>query len=176
MISFRLALNNRSVNGDIDWKYLPNWAEELPDQADMYRLRANLYQCKELPSADDDGTSDPFIEVWSPDDQSYTTDIIENNNNPIFFKVIEIPYYTISLDYAPPIVLNIFDRDTAIMDSDDFMGRAVIHFDKRRMGGPEDEPPVPTWEDVRMGFDPSEKPMGKVLVSFNLCSPNQEFS
>lgn len=35
------------------------------------------------------------------------------------------------LDQAPPIVLNIWDRDAGVTDfTDDYLGRAVIYLDK----------------------------------------------
>lgn len=54
------------------------------------------------------------------------TTFIEDNCNPIFFASLEIYYDFLSPEDAPPIVLNIWDKDEGIMESDDFLGRAVI--------------------------------------------------
>ena len=64
--------------------------------------------------------------MWSPDNKQYKTDVIKDNNNPIFYQTIEVPFKTISKEYAPPIVLNLFDKNFGIHKSDDFIGRAVI--------------------------------------------------
>jgi Ca2+-dependent lipid-binding protein len=33
------------------------------------KVRAYIYQCKDLPAADSNGTSDPFIKVWDISDK-----------------------------------------------------------------------------------------------------------
>ena len=35
--------------------------KQLPKRAKSQKVRAYIYQCKDLPAADDDGLSDPFI-------------------------------------------------------------------------------------------------------------------
>ncbi len=35
--------------------------KSLPKRAKSQKVRAYIYQCKDLPAADDDGLSDPFI-------------------------------------------------------------------------------------------------------------------
>jgi len=32
-------------------------------------LRVSIYQCKSLPPADSNGSSDPILEVWTPEDK-----------------------------------------------------------------------------------------------------------
>lgn len=175
MISFRLSISNQAQKGDIEWDYIPSWSHNLPEDATLHYLRAHIYQCKELPSADDNGTSDPYIEVWSPTDYQHKTWTIHDNNNPIYFQTVEVPYYTIDRDYAPPFILNIFDEDSNIFDSDDFQGRAVIKMDQAEVGGGSDSPPLPKWHPIRMGFDEAETAKGQILVSFNLSDPGAQF-
>ena len=71
------------------------------------------------------------------------------------------------LDQAPPIVLNIWDRDAGVTDfTDDYLGRAVIYLDKAATNledAEKDEKirdnkvPKPRWEKIRMGFDENWK-------------------
>lgn len=66
MMSFRLSIHNQDEFGDVDWKYVPAWSYSLSDKPFKYKIRANVYQCNELPASDDNGTSDPYVQIWSP--------------------------------------------------------------------------------------------------------------
>ena len=39
-------------------------------------------------------------------------------------------YDMADIENAPPIVLNIWDRDEGIVDSDDYLGRSVIYLNE----------------------------------------------
>ena len=87
-----------------------------------------MFQCRDLPAADSDGTSDPYISVWNPDDKKMETAVIEDNVNPMFFESLELYYDFDQLATAPPLILSLFDRDDSLLDhTDDYLGRAVIH-------------------------------------------------
>jgi len=67
MIQVKLCINHKSLNGSIDFKQYDSWKKPPPKRLNSWKIRAHIYQCKDLPAADDDGTSDPYIEVWSSD-------------------------------------------------------------------------------------------------------------
>jgi hypothetical protein len=84
-----------------------------------------------LPAADDEGTSDPYVKAWTPHkDQKNETVVVWDDNNPIYYEVLEynIEFSSINgLVEAPPVILEIYDKDHSIMDSkDDFLGRAMV--------------------------------------------------
>jgi hypothetical protein len=97
-----------------------------------------------LPSADDDGASDPFVRIWTRGDEIVKTDVIEDSANPMFMEAKEIEldfgYYddyseTIKLDKGdvPPLIMDINDFDEGGIfssDSKDFLGRATIDLAK----------------------------------------------
>jgi len=66
--------------------------------------------------------------MWNPDEE-YKTAVIEDSLNPIYFETIEMLYDMADLKrylhVAPPIVLNLWDRD-GMLESDDFLGRCTI--------------------------------------------------
>ena len=126
-----------------------------------------MYQCKDLPAADEDGSSDPYIEVWSPDKNKALTPYIEDNCNPIFFSALEIYYDFLTPTDAPPIILNIWDKDEGVLDSDDFIGRAVI-FLKDAAFSSDDSIPDPKWHKIVMGFSDNEPSIGEILCSFSI--------
>ena len=56
--------------------------------------------------------------------------MIEDSLNPIYFETVEMLYDMADIENAPPIVLNIWDRDEGIVDSDDYLGRSVIYLNE----------------------------------------------
>jgi len=56
------------------------------------KIRAYIYQCKDLPSADSDGTSDPFIVMWDMSKEFKKTQIMYDNCNPLYYETLELDY------------------------------------------------------------------------------------
>lgn len=79
-----------------------------------------------------------------------------------------------TMDDAPPIILNIWDEDPGVLDDDDFLGRAVI-FLKDAALSQDDTIPIPKWHKVVMGFNPDEPSIGEILVSFSLVADDYSF-
>lgn len=181
MISFRLSIHDQTNNGDVDWDFVPAWSMDLSDDPDQYPIRCHIYQCKELPPSDDNGTSDPYIKVWSPfepkDSQKaiVSTEVVHDNNNPIFYETVETYFYSVDIDWAPPVVLEIYDHDSGAFDSDDFIGRATINLQDAAVSQGDDIP-RPKWHPVKLGFKDDEPVMGQILVSFSILDPGYEFS
>jgi len=109
-----------------DWKEYNAWKKPPPKRMSSYKIRCFIFQCKDIPSADSDGTSDPYISVWNPDNKEIKTKVVEDNLNPIFLETLEVQYEFEKFENAPPIVLNIWDSDMGVIDSDDYLGRCVI--------------------------------------------------
>jgi hypothetical protein len=61
MISVKLSIHNVTKNGPINFKDYPSWKKKLSKRLNPIKIRAYIYQCKDLPAADSNGTSDPFI-------------------------------------------------------------------------------------------------------------------
>lgn len=180
LVSFRLAIFDQEKDGDVDWDFVPAWAGYPTGKPDKYRIRANIYQCAELPASDDNGTSDPYVKFYTPfnpDEKQLKlvkTKVVQDNNNPIFYQCIQSIFYCTDIEYAPPIVLEIFDRDSGTFDSDDFIGRAVIPMSEASICKGE-EILEPKWHPIKLGFRPDEPAMGKILCSFFYIDPGLEF-
>lgn len=57
--------------------------------------------------------------------------MIEDSLNPIYFETLEMLYDLADIETAPPIVMNIWDRDSGLIkESYDFLGRCTIPLDK----------------------------------------------
>ncbi len=170
-----MAINNKTLNGEANLKEQQAWKKPPPKRMNSWKIRAYIYQCKDLPAADDNGSSDPYIHLWSPDKAKAITPWVEDNCNPIFFSSLEIYYDFITIQDAPPLILNIWDKDEDLLDStDDFLGRAVIYLKDANISEGDDIP-TPKWHKVVMGFSDTEPSMGEVLVSFSLVANDYNF-
>lgn len=129
-------------------------------------MRAFIFQCRDLPAADSDGSSDPFIKIFNTDEDEVVTTVIEDNLNPIFMECLEVGLDFMSkthingsvpTDYssAPPIVLDVLDADEGyISNSSDFLGRCKIFLaDIPDLVVGEDTIVTPSWYDIKYGTD-----------------------
>jgi len=73
------------------------------------KVRIFLFQCKDLPAADETGTSDIFLKVWNSDANEIKTHVVEENTSPIFMKALEFFIDFDDLDDAPPIIIEAYD-------------------------------------------------------------------
>lgn len=53
------------------------------------KVRAYIFQCKDLPAGDDDGLSDPYVQIWDQRRECAPTSHVPNSLNPIFYQVRE---------------------------------------------------------------------------------------
>jgi len=49
---------------DFDFWNKSNIRKNVPKRGQAINIRAFIYQCRELPAADAEGTSDPYVTVW----------------------------------------------------------------------------------------------------------------
>jgi hypothetical protein len=167
IISFRLTINDVYKNNTVDISSLPEWNAELPSKTTEYLWRAYIFQCKDLPPSDENGSWDPYVKVWSPGKKSFRTSIVEKSINPIFYETVEFPFIVSSLDYAPPFVLYIKDNNRWLFRNySNFVGRAIIPYKEASLSTDFTSEPHPKKHPIKMGFSPKEPIMGEILVSF----------
>lgn len=56
----RIYAQKGEISG-FDTKKLPNWNKKMPRRNEAHKLRVAIYQCMNLPAADEEGTSDPYV-------------------------------------------------------------------------------------------------------------------
>lgn len=155
------------------------------------KLRAYIYQCQDLPAADSNGTSDPFLRIWDLSENQKETNVCYDNNNPLYFEVIELNYEVRDINNKhcyPPFIIDVYDRDENFLkNSNDFLGRCMIRpedasiriqkefenctrHNKKQCDYCQDErteseiPAVPKWHPIR--YAEGEPTKGQVLISF----------
>lgn len=73
-------------------------------------------------------------------------------------------YDMANVESSPPIVLSIWDKDTGVLESDDYLGRAVIRLDEAATNLSDESDsrdeetklndiPPPKWHDIKYGFE-----------------------
>ncbi|XP_022252789.1 uncharacterized protein LOC111088102 isoform X2 [Limulus polyphemus] len=98
---------------DLFWKLPPEKQQELQSQATRMKenpiqLIVKVLEAKELPSNDASGLCDPYCRLWINKKQSRTTEVKEQNRNPVWRET-----FTLDISNAQKDVLHvdIWDRD-----------------------------------------------------------------
>jgi hypothetical protein len=73
LVSVKIAISHKRVTGNVNYKQMDAWKKPPPKRLNSWKIRCFLFQCKDIPSADSDGASDPYITVWNPDDKKIKT-------------------------------------------------------------------------------------------------------
>lgn len=191
MIQFKMSINDETLNGPADFKSMASWKKMPPKRLESVKIRCFIFQCRDIPAADADGSSDSYISIWNPDGKAEVkTRIIEDSLNPIYFETLEMLYDMADLDNSPPIVLDIWDQDKGVFGSEsfDFLGRCTVYLNEastnplseQRSKSKEyvdscNKVPLPKWHPIRMGFDESLPSCGEVLCSFVIVQDDFDF-
>ena len=62
MVSIKISVANITKRGgSVDFKKTNAWRKDPPRRIGAYNVRCFIFQCRDLPAADSDGSSDPFI-------------------------------------------------------------------------------------------------------------------
>lgn len=160
MVSIKLSVKKKEF-GPHDFKSQDAWSSPPPKRMGSWKIRCYLFQCRDIPAADDDGSSDPFIRVWSCDEKKIDTKIIDDNLNPIFMTCKDVIYDFDTEEEAPPIILEVYDADIGLLtDSEDFLGRAVINIKDSHYTSDPVVIPEPKWHDIKYNVEESAPACG----------------
>jgi hypothetical protein len=134
-----------------------------PPPPDNKHLMCNLYQCKNLPAADSNAMSDPYV-IFYCGGESISTNPKEKEDtlNPMWYQTLHLNVHCATVFDAPPIVVYVMDHDTT--SEDDMLGVCIIPLEEAAVNDP--TPKRPQWYSLSMGKPGSE--LGEILVSFNL--------
>ena len=92
MVSVKMAARKVPKNGQVlqPWNKFNAWRKDPPRRIGAYQLRCFLFQCRDLPAADSDGSSDPYIKIFNTTGEDVVTTVIEDNVNPIFMECKDV--------------------------------------------------------------------------------------
>ncbi|EFY84701.1 membrane bound C2 domain protein (vp115), putative [Metarhizium acridum CQMa 102] len=137
METLKQCLNNptmlklRTDDGKDGWvkvslKYIPIKMELDPSESinNMGKLRVDVLDAAELPSADRNGKSDPYCKFELNGEEVYKTKVIKKTLNPTWNEYFEV---AVPSRTAAKFSVDVYDYDFA--DKPDFLGAAVINLD-----------------------------------------------
>lgn len=134
MLSFKLSIKDITDEPNFKFKDLPAWNKKIEKRFELVNVRCYIYQCKDLPAADEDGASDPYIKVWDTTGEPKKTKVIEDNINPLFFEIIDLQFEVRNLSQIscyPPIIFEVYDEDKGTFGTtSDFLGKTTVFLDK----------------------------------------------
>ena len=141
-----------------------------PPDEEPYRLLLHVYQGKQLPPADGNGTSDPYLRA-SIAGQSKETSRKTGTLFPHWFETLSFTLQLPSREHiqaglAPELILQLFDHDR--LNPDDFMGRCSLSLTHATAAMPDS----PGWVPLRL-LD-TNAPAGQLLVSLQLINLNTD--
>lgn len=84
LVGLRISVRDVTKDGPIDWNKHAIWGKKIPRRPGNLKARAYIFQCRDLPAADSDGTSDPFLEIIDSDKPQRTL-VVNDNLNPIYY-------------------------------------------------------------------------------------------
>lgn len=165
IIGVRLSLHDISNEGPINWMEYPNWKAKMKKRPNVYKVRAYTFQARDLPAADADGSSDPFVRISDCNGQQESR-VIFDNINPIWYQTLELTYEAGHLEDIPPIVVDLFDMEVKTIGSNDteFLSRAILRIPDILPYAEDDTVPTPTWHPLY--FNQNGAMSGEILMSF----------
>jgi len=135
-----------------------------------YIVRAHIYQGKDLPAYDDNGMSDPFLEIRFGSAKAITKTMPETLY-PRWYETVE---FTVGLptnqEMRPDINVLVFDEDD--YGAADQIGRFVV---QAKTIQPKFNPD-PQWYDVFKGDPENAENEGQILCSFQLFTASDKDS
>ena len=136
-------------------------------------MRAYIFQCRDIPAADSDGTSDPFLEMIDTD-VPQKTHVVNDNLNPIYYEALDLIYEANSKEEMPPFIIDCYDEDQALIGSNeaDYLARCTIYNGEANYSEG-DSIPTPKWHP--MHFSPKSPPQGELLISFAIVEDDYTF-
>ena len=110
LVGLKISIHDVTQFGTIAWNDNPVWGARMKRRPGNKKVRAYVFQCRDLPAADSDGTSDPFLEFVDCE-KGHRTEVVNDNLNPIYYDCIEMVYEANTLEELPPFIIDCFDED-----------------------------------------------------------------
>ena len=161
-----------------------DWRADVVAVTDLkpYELRVHAYMGRALPAADASGALDPYLKVSLAGD-ARKTDKILANTNPAWFQTVSVDAMLPDLQYAPQVLLQLFDWDKLGTDdlvselrfslSDDRCLRCSGDSLPRELPDPQWFPLFPRGVGVDGASGSCTTPAGHVLLTFQLIQKSE---
>ena len=166
-----MSIQNVTRDGPLDLTKQEAWCTQFKIRPPVFKVRAYCFQARDLPAADENGSSDPFIRI-SNTNKYEDTRVIFDNVNPIFYQALDLVYEANKKEDMPPIVVDLYDMDVNPIkqNSIDFLSRTVLTLKdiEKNLVEESDEIAIPKWFPLR--YKKGGPRCGKVLMSFAIVT------
>mmetsp|Transcript_8349 Transcript_8349/g.8258 ORF Transcript_8349/g.8258 Transcript_8349/m.8258 type:complete len:976 (+) Transcript_8349:1306-4233(+) len=125
-------------------------------------LLCHLFQCKNLPSSDANGSADPYVVMYCAGNQVNTDKKAKPNTlNPMWYETLAMEI-SVEPDTSTPVLIYVWDYDLG--SRDDLMGMCIVNM--KEIKRDTTLAPRPKWYKLDMGKPGTEE--GEILMSFSL--------
>lgn len=133
-------------------------------------IALNIFQAKELPSGDDDGSADPVVVAYHYGTLARST-IFRKTLNPIWNERILIPTYIVG-SFIPPLIINVHDYDVKLVGKAEYEFLGSTHMFLNQFNQAQDyaKIPEPTWHNLKYSEDSK---MGKISLSATIINASE---
>lgn len=175
IIGIKLSLWDVTANGPVNWLNYASWAQKMRKRSNIVKVRAYCFQARDLPAADEGGSSDPFLRITDCA-RHHDTRTIFDNVNPIWYETMDLGYEANSIHDLPPIIIDLYDMDvnTITKNSIDFLSRAVLHPSDIEPYSEGNGVPTPKWYPLH--YKRGGPTAGEVLMSFAIVEDDFKFN
>ena len=174
IVGIRMSIQDVTKDGPLDLTKQEAWCIKLQRRPPTFLVRAYCFQARDLPAADENGSSDPFIRITDTG-KAQDTRVIFDNVNPIFYQALDLGYEANREEDMPPIIIDLFDMDvnTVTKNSVEFLSRAVLSLEDILPYSTTDAISTPKWYPLR--FKKGGPQCGEVLMSFAVVEGDYMF-
>jgi len=174
ILGIRMTVHDVKNEGEINWNDYPYWAMKMKRRPQIIKVRAYVFQARDLPAADANGSSDPFARITDCAAEVDTM-VIFDNVNPIWYQTLELGYEAASLEDMPPIIVDTYDIDVNTIGKNDldFLARSVLYIHDIEPYSEGDSVPRPKW--YPMFYKKGDPKSGEILMSFSVVEDDYMF-
>ena len=134
-------------------------------------IALNIFQAKQLPSGDDDGSGDPVVVAYHYGTLARSS-IFKNTLNPIWNERILIPTYIVG-NFIPPLIVNVHDYDSKIVGKGEyeFLGSTYMFLNQFNQAQDYSKIPEPKWYKLKYS---EESKMGQISLSATIINASEK--
>ncbi len=109
-----------------------SWKRALEKSRELtpYQMRIHVFQCRNIPAADSNGLSDPFLKIRFAGRESIKTKVKKKTLFPTYYEThvlddVQLPHAD-KFTYAPPLSIKLYDED-AFGTQSEYLGRTLYY-------------------------------------------------
>jgi hypothetical protein len=131
LLLLRLGLGSRKTWDDnkAAWERMSSPNHAGPEEKFPYVVRINIFQCRDLPAADDSGSIDPYLKLNLLGEERESKKKSETKD-PMFYETFDFKCNinpAFGLQLAPRVCIQLWDRDFGIGElNDDYCGCCML--------------------------------------------------